>query len=60
MLETEGFALERVVPRFLPYTLVNAPEYPVVFVKLYLALPWLWWVKGRQFLVVARKPSHPA
>lgn len=54
-LETEGFVLEQVVPRFLPYTLVNAPEYPVAFVKLYLALPRLWWIKGRQFLVRARK-----
>ena len=55
-LEIEGFGLEHVVARFLPYTLVNAPEYPVAFVRLYLMLPWLWWVKGRQFLVVARKP----
>jgi SAM-dependent methyltransferase len=55
-LEIEGFGLEYVAARFLPYTLVNAPEYPVAFVRLYLLLPWLWWVKGRQFLVVARKP----
>jgi SAM-dependent methyltransferase len=56
-LEVEGFALAQVTPRFLPYTLVNAPEYPLIFVKLYLALPWLWWVKGRQFLVIAQKPA---
>lgn len=53
-LETEGFLVEQAVPRFLPYTLVNAPEYPLIFVRLYLAVPWLWWIKGRQFLVVAR------
>jgi SAM-dependent methyltransferase len=58
-LETEGFELEQVVPRFLPYSLVNAPEYPVAFVKLYLTLPWLWWIKGRQFLVIARKAVKP-
>ena len=56
-LETEGFVLERVVPRFLPYTLVNAPEYPLWCIKAYLAVPWLWWIKGRQFLVVAQKPA---
>ena len=56
-LELAGFTLDEVVPRFLPYTLVNAPEYPMFFVRLYLALPWLWWVRGRQFLVVARKPA---
>jgi len=30
--------LEKVVPRFLPYTLVNAPEYPILLLKLYLSL----------------------
>lgn len=57
VMETEGFVLERVVPRFLPYTLVNAPEYPLWCIKAYLAVPWLWWIKGRQFLVVAHKPA---
>lgn len=55
-LEVEGFGLEHVVPRFLPYTLVNAPEYPLFLLRVYLRLPWLWWIKGRQFLVIARKP----
>jgi SAM-dependent methyltransferase len=55
-LEVEGYELDLLKPRFLPYTLVKAPEYPMFFVKLYLALPFLWWVTGRQFLVVARKP----
>ena len=56
-LELEGFALEKVVPRFLPFTMVNAPEYPIFLLKLYLALPWLWWIKGRQFLLVAARPG---
>jgi len=60
VLETEGFALEQVVPRFLPYTLINAPEYPLLLLRLYLAMPWLWWVKGRQFLVRARKVASPS
>jgi len=54
-LEVEGFFLNRVTPRFLPFTLVDAPEYPLLFLRLYLALPWLWWIRGRQFLVVASK-----
>lgn len=57
-LEIEGFALEKVTPRFLPYTLVNTPEYPIFLLRLYLAVPWLWWVKGRQFLVVAARPAR--
>jgi SAM-dependent methyltransferase len=56
VLVMEGFTLQQVTPRFLPYTLVNAPEYPLGLLRLYLALPWLWWLKGRQFLVVAVKP----
>ncbi|HEY5043521.1 MAG TPA: class I SAM-dependent methyltransferase [Verrucomicrobiae bacterium] len=56
VLEMEGFVLQQVTPRFLPYTLVNAPEYPLFLLRLYLALPWLWPLKGRQFLVIAAKP----
>jgi len=57
VLGAEGFTIQRVIPRFLPYTLVNAPKYPLFLLRLYLALPWLWWVKGRQFLIVAAKPA---
>ena len=56
-LEVEGFLLEAVVPRFLPYTLVNALEIPLFLLRLYLKLPWLWRFKGRQFLVVGVKPG---
>ncbi len=56
-MEVEGFSIDVLKPRFLPFTMVSAPEYPMPFVHLYLALPWLWWVKGRQFLVIARKPA---
>jgi SAM-dependent methyltransferase len=55
-LELEGFSLDVLIARFLPYTLVRAPEYPMFFVRLYLAMPFLWRLRGRQFLVVARKP----
>jgi SAM-dependent methyltransferase len=60
VLEVEGFGLEDVWGRFLPYTLVNAPQYPIFLLRLYLALPWLWWIKGRQFLVIAAKPKRSA
>ncbi len=56
VLEMEGFLLETIIPRFLPYTLVNAREYPLFILQLYLKLPWLWRFQGRQFLVVGRKP----
>jgi SAM-dependent methyltransferase len=56
-MEIEGFLIDVITPRFLPFTMEKAPEYPMFFVRLYVALPWLWWVRGRQFLLVARKPT---
>jgi SAM-dependent methyltransferase len=56
-LEIEEFTLEVIEPKFLPYTMVSAPEYPMFFVQLYLACPLLWKISGRQFLVVANKPA---
>lgn len=52
-LEISGFIVESAIARFLPYTMVGGPRYPLLFLRLYLNLPFLWWVKGRQFLVVA-------
>jgi SAM-dependent methyltransferase len=52
-LAAAGFGLERVVGRFLPYTMSSGPRYPLVFLRLYLRLPVLWRVFGRQFLVIA-------
>jgi SAM-dependent methyltransferase len=56
-MEVEGYLIDTIVPRFLPFTMVAAPEYPMFFVRAYIALPSLWWLRGKQFLVVARKPS---
>ena len=56
-MELAGFQIEVIKPRFLPFTMVQAPEYPMFFVRLYLALPLLWRIYGRQFLLVARKPA---
>lgn len=54
-LEVEGYSLEVVCPRFLPFTMVEAPEYPMAFVRAYVAFPFLWRIFGKQFLIVARK-----
>jgi len=56
-MEVEGYTIDVIKPRFLPFTMVKAPEYPMFFVRLYIALPWLWKLRGRQFLLVARKPQ---
>jgi len=54
-LQTAGFKLERVVPRFLPYSMSEGPRYPLFFLRLYLRLPFAWRFFGRQFLIVAYK-----
>ena len=54
-MEVEGYQIEFITGKFLPYTMVEAPEYPMGFVRTYLALPLLWRFFGKQFLVVARK-----
>lgn len=56
-LEVSGFELQQVVERFLPYTMVGARQYPLWMLRLYLAIPLLWRLFGRQFLIVARKPA---
>ena len=56
-LQLEGFEMERIVPRFLPYTTRSAlPQHPWL-VALYLRVPLAWHVLGQQFFVVARKPA---
>lgn len=54
-LENRGFQIERCFDRFLPYTMVNSREQPLIFLKLFLKLPWAWRFLGKQFLVVAGK-----
>jgi SAM-dependent methyltransferase len=54
-LRMSGFRIAQAIGKFLPFTLVNAPHYPLMFVRAYLAMPFLWKVAGRQFLVVAEK-----
>lgn len=54
-LETRGFQIEECIARFLPYTMVNQPRYPIAFLRMYLKLRPAWRLFGKQFLVVGRK-----
>ncbi len=55
-VQAAGFIIEKVVPRFLPYTSKGRlPEAPWL-VYLYLRLPLAWKFLGGQMLIVARKP----
>jgi SAM-dependent methyltransferase len=55
-LEVSGFELSRVVPRFLPYTVKDSPlRVQAWMVRLYLKLPIVWRVLGRQMLVIGER-----
>jgi hypothetical protein len=50
-----GFEIDVCLDRFLPYSMSQERIYPLWMLRAYLALPALWSLFGRQFLVVARK-----
>jgi SAM-dependent methyltransferase len=54
-LENRGFRVTRKEPAFLPYTMAGKKPTPLSFVRLYLALPMVWPILGKQFLVVSAK-----
>jgi len=54
-LETHGLQVELCVPRFMPYTMASGSQPPIFFIQAYLALPLIWPIFGKQFLLVARK-----
>ena len=56
-LRVIGFEIERVFDRFLPYTMVNRRRIPTALVMIYLKMPFVWRLFGKQFLVHARKPD---
>lgn len=57
-LSISGFRPVRLVPRFLPYTVKQGriPRSPLL-VEVYLRLPVLWPLLGRQMLAVSRRES---
>jgi SAM-dependent methyltransferase len=56
-LAVRGFHLEKVIDRFLPYTMVNRRRASSALISLYLRFPLVWKIFGKQFLIVAAKPE---
>ena len=55
-LQMQGFQPEICIDRFLPYTTqTSLPTHPF-FVWLYLKIPVIWKLLGKQFFIVARRP----
>lgn len=57
LLQLQGFEVVRCIPRFMPYTMSEGKNPPLFFVWLYLKLPLLWHLLGKQFFVVAKPRS---
>jgi ubiquinone/menaquinone biosynthesis C-methylase UbiE len=54
-LKMTGFEIDKIYPRFLPYSTKSAlPQYDFL-VKLYLRAPIVWRIMGKQTFVVGRK-----
>jgi SAM-dependent methyltransferase len=52
----KGFVVNEKIDRFLPYTMSDGNNPPLIFVKIYLKLRYAWRLFGKQFLVVAERP----
>ena len=55
LLEIHGFEIEKSIDRFLPYNMVRIRQRPLFLLWLYLHLPFVWRLFGKQFLIVAKK-----
>jgi SAM-dependent methyltransferase len=56
LLEIHGLEIKRAISRFLPYNMVRVKKRPLFLVSLYLRLPFLWPIWGKQFFLAATKP----
>jgi ubiquinone/menaquinone biosynthesis C-methylase UbiE len=55
-LQLAGFAIEEVVPRFLPFSTKQRLPQGAGLVRLYLKMPVAWRLFGQQMFIVAVKP----
>jgi len=55
-LELAGFTIAESRARFLPYTMARERNPPLWMVSLYLRVPLVWRLLGRQFFVVGVRP----
>ena len=55
VLELIGFKIVKVYPKFLPYTTKSRLPQTTLFVKIYLKIPILWRIFGKQTLIIGKK-----
>jgi SAM-dependent methyltransferase len=56
-LYAAGFELERVIPRYLPYSFRGILPPSPALTRTYLKMPFAWRLLGKQFLVIGRKDA---
>ena len=56
-LYAAGFTILRVHPRFVPYSFTSRLPLSARLVRAYLRLPLAWRLLGKQFLVIAERPT---
>lgn len=55
-MELAGFTRRRIVDRFLPYTMAEGKaQSPLFLLRLYLRMPFVWRLFGKQFLIIMKK-----
>lgn len=55
VLQMVGFRIEQTLPKFLPYTTKSRlPQHPLL-VKMYLRIPFIWKIMGKQMFILGRK-----
>lgn len=54
-LRLTGFGINNVIARFLPYTMSGGSNPPLIAIRGYLHMKFVWPLFGKQFLVVAQK-----
>jgi SAM-dependent methyltransferase len=55
--DSTGFTVDEVVTRFLPYTTRSRLPQASWLVRMYLAVPLMWRILGKQTWLVAKKPA---
>ncbi|MCC5612856.1 class I SAM-dependent methyltransferase [Nostoc sp. CHAB 5834] len=52
-----GFKIQKSYPRFLPLSFRGGLPVHKILVRLYLNMPMVWFLFGKQFLIIAEKPN---
>jgi SAM-dependent methyltransferase len=58
LLRIKGFNVVKCLARFLPFSMSGGTKSPLFLVRLYLKLPLLWPLFGKQFLVIGEKNAQ--